>query len=76
MVELVNWQVFITPIIQPVKIDSEAWIHLPSLNWYQFAESERIAGYVSPEHVGLTGSQTQYLQLASPVSQPLHYRAR
>jgi len=38
-------------LIQPVKIDSEAWIHLPSRNWYQFVDPERIAGLVSPENV-------------------------
>jgi len=55
-------------IIQPVKIDSEARIHLPSRNWYQDADPEWIAGLVSPEHVERHGESNQYLQIARPVS--------
>jgi len=61
LVNLLKWlngKHLLPAIIQPVKIDSEAWIHLPSRNWYQFADPERIAGLVSPEYV-----VTSWLQL-------------
>jgi len=50
-VKWLNGKHLLRAIIQLVKINSEARIHLPSRNWYQFADPERIAGLVSPEHV-------------------------
>jgi len=46
-----NGKHLLRAITQQVKIDSEVQIHLPSRNSYQFADPERIAGLVSPEHV-------------------------
>jgi len=51
IIKWLNGKHLLRAIIQPVKIDSEARNHLPSRNWYQFANPERIAGLVSPEHV-------------------------
>jgi len=51
MVKLLKGKNSLRAIIQPAMIDSEARILLRSRNWYQFADPERIAGSVSPEHV-------------------------
>jgi len=45
--QMANGKHSLRAIIQPVKIDSETRIHLPSRNWYQFTEPEMIAGLVS-----------------------------
>jgi len=65
--EWLNGKHLLRAIIQTVKFDSEVRIHLLSRNGYQFADPERIAGLVIPEHVERHGSRTQYLQIASPV---------
>jgi len=62
--------------IRSVKLDSEAKYIKPSRNLYQITDTRRRAGLQSPAHLEHAGSQTQYLQIASLMSQPLHYDAR